>query len=172
MTWTVKDTLLWFQYIVAISRIDNNNSYEHELHDNQLPNQHGIGLEAKHDSYHSDYTIDDLSDSDDTDEGSLSTTIYEDNKRIDWNVIEAKMEAFGFRAKKNLPNMNNDYIFKQFGFNNKNDCKFLCKKTKELLTKYPKFNPKSGRKSKKYDKSNNHKQNLSPQVEGMLEDTH
>lgn len=99
----------------------------------------------------------DDSDDDSEDEmergGGINVNI---NGDIDWNKIESTMKSFGFRAKRNFPNMNNHYIFKQFGFENKFHCKLLCQKTKRLLQKYPKANKKNNKNNK---------------VEGMVEDT-
>ena len=147
--WDVKDALLWFKYNLVTHGHHDSVNYKHY-------NNNGNG---NGNDYDSDYTIDDLSDSDDDSDDQTSNNSSE----IDWNIIDSKMKSFGFRAKRNFPNMNNHYIFKQFGFKNKTDCKLLCEKTKRLLQKYPKTNKRKDKKSKE--------RAVSEQMEGMVEDT-
>ena len=59
------------------------------------------------------------------------------NVKPDYDQIETIMSIAKFEAKMNLPTMDNAAMFQQLGFKNPNDCKILCKSTKELVCKYP-----------------------------------
>ena len=69
-----------------------------------------------------------------------------------------------FDAKKDFPVLVQPFQFERFGFNNKQDCKLLCKKTKRLVEKYPrkkKISKKSIRQQKKGEDC----------LEGFIQDT-
>ena len=149
--WNVHDTVQWFEYVLSTT-------YESGVIND------------------SDCEIDDLSDnSDDDDESGNSgdneddeksnqTNVNNDSSNVDYKLIERQLLSIGFRAKKNLPLIQESFQFRQYGFKNKQDRKILCKKTKQLLQKYPKQSKKKkNAKAKEFEQQQD--------VEGNIEDT-
>ena len=147
--WNVDDTLNWFSFVLKCkkySSIDDGN----------------VNSDCKND------------ESDDSDTSDASESESESNgsrkrEKVDYKKVRNLLIAINFRAKKNLPLMLKSFQFKQFGFQNKNDCKLLCKQTKLLMEKYPKKSKKSKSKRKQKFKQPNNDHDL---IEGFVQETH
>ena len=168
MKWNINDTVMWFKYNLLCAQNDQGHVRVRIAPAND---------EKSYFNDDSDYTIDNLSDEyddddDDEDENDNDRFDEKDDTSIDWNLIESKMKAFGFRAKRNLPMFLQDsYIIKQFGFKNRHHRQLLLTKTKELLEKYPKLAKEKphSMSAKRYDKQ---AKKLHNELEGMMEDSH
>ena len=93
------------------------------------------------------------SDHDDDDEDEYDNKVNDDDidnkmseSNIDFAHVKSRLFAMQFNCKKDLPMILKSFQFKKFGFNNKQDCKLLCKNTKLLIDKYPKKHKKSKNK--------------------------
>ena len=84
---------------------------------------------------------------------------------IDFKLVETNLTSINFNASKYFPVLLKSFQFKQFGFKNKKDQKYLCKKVKLLVEKYPK-NKKKSNKERINDNVNH------SQLEGFVQDTH
>ena len=125
-----------------------------------------------------DYEIEDYSSSD-NDEDNNDENEYNDDYKAndkqrkmdkvighDFQHVKTRLFAMQFNAKKDLPMMVKPFQFKKFGFNNKQDCKWLCKQAKSLVKRHP----RQSNKSKKRHLNNKNDNNLAG-LEGFVEDT-
>ena len=165
--WDINETVKWFDFVLKYKSHKNKNRHCNKDGDND-------------NDYDSDYDIEDYSSSSSDDSGAdgdpTNDNVGEDEKQceitkeIDYNVIKSRLNAIKFRAKKNLPFLLKPYHFAQFGFENKNDCKILCKETKTLIAKYPK--KKLSKKNAKRSKNNKKPIPGNYDLEGFVQDTH
>ena len=148
--WNVDQTIIWFKLIlknVKNNECNNNNNSDRD--------------------YEIEYygcSSDDTSSSNDSEEENDEKKDIE--QEIDFIDIKSKLEAIGFRSKKDLPLFKSELNFKQCGFKNKNHCKLLCKQTKLLIKKYPKLKRKKSKKVNEKDKTDDY-----DDLEGMVKDT-
>ena len=140
--WTIDDTIKWFDFVLTT----------HNYHPNNDNPNIDLTSNTDKDGYDtSDNSSDDDDDDDDDDDNSIRVHDNEDrkvcqiankemkqNSEIDYKDIKSKLEAAGFRAKKNLGFLAKPFNFRQCGFNNMQDCRILCKQTKKLIARYPK----------------------------------
>ena len=137
--WSIDDTIEWCEFVLSCP---------------------GKGLNEDDDDYsdNSDSTDDEDEDEDETDDYKQEII----NEEIDFNYVKSRLLLFGFKSKKDLPMLLKPFQFKRFGFKNKKDCKLLCKKTQQLIEKYPRKHKKSKKKA-----VNKNEQGL----EGFVQDT-
>ena len=159
--WDINDTIEWFKFVLNAKNLNLN------LIGNNDDNDH-------------DYQIEDCSSS--SDDNSGRGNIDQDDEKqklemieaIDFKYIKSKLLSTEFGAKKYFPILFKPFQFKQFGFKNKKDQKFLCKKVKQLIEKYPKQKKQSKNKNKnKKQQEKRIKNNVNDfEVEGFVQDTH
>ena len=148
--WDVDDTIEWFKFVLNMK---NGGDDDYEI---------------------DDYSTSDSSDSsDDDDDDENDHELLDDEKKqelneIDFQDIKSHLLSIHFKSK-GFPMLSKTFQFKRFGFKNKKDCKLLCKKTQELIEKYPKKGKKSKKHSKRQDNHGSTRNNSN--MEGFVEDT-
>ena len=130
--WSVNDTIKWFQLTLINSKNINLNGDD----SNNSNSNNNNGDEIQECSSES---------SDEDDDGDDETNNY-NHDATDYQHVQKLLFAMDFNAKKDLPILVKPFQFKRFGFKNKNDCKLLCKKTQQLVKKYPKKERKQSQK--------------------------
>ena len=157
--WDINDTIEWLKFTLNAQKLNLNS------------------VENNDDS---DYQIEDYSSSSDDNSGRDDIDQDDEKQRletiepIDFEHIKSKLLSTEFNAKKYFPILLKPFQFKQFGFKNKKDQKFFCKKVKTLIEKYPKQKKQSKSKniSKQQEKRNNYKNNMNDfELEGFVQDT-
>ena len=118
--WDVDDTTEWFKFVLNMK---NGGDDDYEI---------------------DDYSSSDTSDGSHDDQDENDHELLDDEKKqelneeIDFQDIKSHLLSIHFKSKKDLPMLSKTFQFKRFGFKNKKDCKLLCKKTQQLIEKYPK----------------------------------
>ena len=153
--WNVDDTIEWFKFVVNM--------------------KNGGGDDYEIDHYSSSETSDSSDDEDKNDHKLDDEKKQGINEEIHFQDIKSHLLSIHFKSKKDLPMLSKTFQFKRFGFKNEQDCKLLCKKTQQLIEKYP----KKGKKSKKHSKRQNNDGSSGKNktkgndidVEGFVQDT-
>ena len=151
--WTIDETIAWFEYTLKTQDL-------------------GFGGNDYYSSGES--SDDDNSNSKDSNYNSVWTHTDTDKVDFDINSIKKHLVNIDFKAKNDLPMLMKSFQFKRFGFNNENDCKILCIKTRQLLKKYPKkskgnYKKKNTNKNNDNSCDNGYDDNLN--LEGFVQDT-
>ena len=143
--WNINDTIEWFKFALT-------NDYQIE--------DYGTSSDSSDDENH-DKNQDDIG------------TKQLQSQVIDFQQVETNLVSINFNAKKYFPVLLKSFQFKQFGFKNTKDCKYLCQKVKLLMQKYPKNKKKTNKKNDnnnlKARKNDNHINQC--QLEGFVPDT-
>ena len=152
--WTIDETIAWFEYTLKTQDL-------------------GFGGNDYYSSGES--SDDDNSNSKDSNYNSVWTHTDTDTDKVDFDInsIKKHLVNIDFKAKNDLPMLMKSFQFKRFGFNNENDCKILCIKTRQLLKTYPKKS-KRNYKKKNTNKNNNSSNNGYDDdlnLEGFVQDT-
>ena len=141
--WSVDDALKWFEFALNV------NDKTDDVGD-----------------------IEDFSSSDDEDEDDETDEKQtEINEEIDFEHVKSRLFVVGFNSKKELPILVKPFQFERFGFKNKKDRKLLCKKTKQLIEKYPKMKSKKSTKKQSNNKHKNKDNQNDVNLEGFVQDT-
>ena len=142
--WNITDTIEWFRFT-----LDDKNMYE---------------------EYSSDSSSEHVDDDDDNDEKQLQVSKMIEPIAIDFKHVESILLSRDFSAKKFFPILVKSFQFEPFGFKNKNDQKLLCKKVKQLVTKYPKNKKKINKRNSKANKRDENNVNQF-ELEGYVQAT-
>ena len=144
--WNINDTIEWFKFVFSVRTVDDND-LEYSSSDSSNSSSNG------------DDNIE-LQDGDD-EKKQLEMIVRETQTiEIDFKDIKSNLLSMKFNSKKYFPILLKSFQFERFGFKNKKDQKYLCKKVKQLIAKHP--------RKKKKTKKKNVKQF---EVEGCVQDT-
>ena len=157
--WDINDTIEWFKFTLNTKNL---NLFGNNDDDNDNA-----------------YQIEDYSSS--SDDNSSCDNIDEDDEKqmletiepLDFEYIKSKLLSTEFNSKKYFPILLKPFQFKQFGFKNEKDQKFLCNKVKKLIEKYPKQKKQSKNKRKNNKQPEKRsKNNVNEfELEGFVQDT-
>ena len=131
--WNINDTVEWFKFTLNMKNVNGINSNDYEI-----------------ENYNSDSSSDDMNENHDQDDEKKVSEMNDDESNIDFKGVESNLLSTEFNAKKYFPILLKPFQFKQFGFKNKQDQKFLCAKVKQLIAKYPKKKKKTNKKNDNY----------------------
>ena len=145
--WTVNDALQWFDFILNTKSLNFNEEDDYEIED---------------------YSSSDDEDDEDDEEDETDEKKQEINEKINFQHVKAHLSGIMFNAKEDLSILAKSFQFQRFGFKNKKDSKLLCKKTKQLVKKYP----KRIRSKKKASQKKESMHDLESNLEGFVQDTH
>ena len=148
--WSVDETIGWFEFV--------------------LNSQNGDIMNEDDDYEIEDYSSGSDSSSNNENERDDEKHEAEVNEKVDFEHAKSCLFAMKFNAKKDLQVSVKSFQFERFGFKNKKDCKLLCKKTKELVEKYPRISKKSKAKNNKTNKQEQKDKN-DYNLEGFVQDT-
>ena len=164
--WSVDDTIKWFDLVLKIESyngVESDDSCCDAESSNSNSDCDGIVINDSNENKECDH--DEKMCKSDQNINTISV------HGIDFQDIKSRLEASGFRAKKDLPFFIQPFNFKQCGFQNKKDCKILCKQTKILIEKYPKKKKYKKKSKNKIRKSDVKHKNVNDDLEGVVQDT-